>query len=103
MLEKLNQAAENAAEHVSRRQFVRRFGRGAMALAGGLAALLACNATEAGRRPGRHGRRNTKTACSNDSVPACVGKYVGNRCGAPGFKCQLIEGSNSICECRKGS
>ena len=75
MLEKFNQLAEQAATSVSRRQFLARFGRGAMVAAvtaGGLLALP--GEAEAGRRCPKGYRfcRFRDKRCDRDGI--CVPK-----------------------------
>ncbi len=55
MFEKVSQIAEQAATNVSRRRFFGRFGRGAMAVAAGVAGLLA-NSHDASARDGGPGK-----------------------------------------------
>ena len=65
MLEKFNQLAEQAATSASRRSFLGRVGRGAMAAVAGLSGLLAFNAhAQAGRQP---------RICPAGSFTGCVG------------------------------
>ena len=74
MFEKIGQAAERAATSVSRRQFLGRFGRGALAAAaavGGLLALPSVSHAQGGM-------------CGPHSAPKCRNKPVGTRCGKPG-------------------
>jgi hypothetical protein len=70
MLEKVSQLAAQAATNVSRRQFLGRFGRGALAVAamtGGL--LIFPDQASAGRTircpPGTHQCGKTLTCCPN--------------------------------------
>jgi len=71
MLQKVSQIAEQAATNVSRRQFLGRFGYGALTVAGALGAILASagNAT-AGRI----------RACGPNTSGVCAGKNVGDPC-----------------------
>lgn len=68
MLEKINQMAEQAATNASRRQFLERFGRGAMAAAAAVGGLLALPAQAA-------------TVCGPGSAGQCRGRPVGSVCG----------------------
>ena len=73
MLEKVSQIAEQAATSVSRRHFLGRFGKGAMALAAAAGVLLAVPTTA---RAGRNVRM-----CSTESgVLECQGKPYGSTC-----------------------
>ncbi len=72
MLEKLNRAAQQAAEDVSRRQFLGRFGRGVMGWAAALGGLLALPAIARGA-PGRR-------SCDASSSAACNGLMEGDTC-----------------------
>jgi len=70
MFEKLSQAAEQLATNVSRRQFLGRFGGGALALATAVGGLLALpDVAEAAPR-----------ACGLGSAGACRGKKQGDTC-----------------------
>jgi hypothetical protein len=84
MFEKITQVAERTATGVSRRQFLGRFGLGALAAAvavGGLLALPAVTQAAGGM-------------CGPHSAPKCRNKPVGTRCntdaycaGAPNCQC----------------
>jgi hypothetical protein len=86
MFEKLGQAAEQMATKVSRRQFLGRLGRGAMAAAATVGGLLTLpDVAEAGAR-----------RCGPNSVGSCRGKKVGAICnrmgrcaGAPNCYCSV--------------
>jgi hypothetical protein len=92
MLEKFNQLAEQAATNVSRRQFLGRFGRGAMVVAAAAGEILVRpDAAHAGRR-----------ACDNaTSDAACFNAKVGDFCldgqGAAG-RCKAPRGGTA-CVC----
>ncbi len=72
MLDAITHVAEEVAMSVSRRQFLGRFGRGAMAAAavGGVLALPAIG--QAARKP--------PAACGNGSWIACFGRNTGDQC-----------------------
>jgi hypothetical protein len=74
MFERLSKLAELTATSVSRRQFLGRFGGGALAAATALGGLLALpGQAEAGK----------KRVCGPNSVPQCRGRPVGSLCGTP--------------------
>lgn len=75
MFEKLMQAAERAADGVSRREFFGQFGR--LAAIAGAAVAGASNAW-ADKPPGAYCDPAT-------SSPSCAGAYVGNSCYVGGF------------------
>lgn len=80
MFEKVVQLAEHVAANASRRQFLGRLGRGAMAAAAALAGLLAASAdVEAGNR-----------VCGSNSLSPCIGAPVGT-------PCLLIDGRKGRC------
>jgi hypothetical protein len=98
MLEKISQAAEKMATSASRRQFLGRLGRGAMAAAAALAGLLALpgDAQAARRR-----------VCNNvTSDVSCWGATVGDPCvDGQGFRgrCRAVRGSagrTATCICK---
>ena len=73
MFEKVSQIAEQAATNVSRRQFLGRFGKGAMTSAAAAGGLLAVPTTA---RAGRNVRM-----CSTESAAVeCQGKPYGSAC-----------------------
>jgi len=75
MFEKVSQIAEQAATSVSRREFLGRFGRSALAVAATASGILALPAVgHAGRRPRR--------LCSANSTDGCQGQLEGNSCTA---------------------
>ena len=78
MFDKFNRLAEAAATNVSRRRFLGRLGRGAMALAASLGGLLAMSPDAMAARAPR--------MCETDfSFPDCQGMPVGSPCiGADG-------------------
>jgi hypothetical protein len=89
--EKLIGAAERAATAASRRQFLGRFGRAAMAVAAAGGALTAA-------RDGMAGGRK----CGPMSYIRCVGQPVGTRCGADRggkYYCYTEPGWNGNCSC----
>jgi hypothetical protein len=76
MFERFHQLAEKTATRASRRQFLGRLGRGAMAVAAGLGSLLATGRVAQAAR-GRH-------ICGELSVLAdCRGKPVNSKCVGP--------------------
>lgn len=83
MLEKFNQLAEQAATNVSRRSFLGRLGRGAMAAAAAAGGLLAFGA---GAQAGRAGR-GARACWINSANTQCQGVPYGSPCvidDAPG-------------------
>jgi hypothetical protein len=74
MLERISKLAEQAATGVSRRQFLGRFGRGAMVVAAAAGGLLAIpQISVAGRKPPR--------LCNGAiSSLSCQGLHVGDGC-----------------------
>ena len=101
MLEKVSQLAEQAATNVSRRQFLGRFGRGAMVVAAAAGGLLAM---AQGVHAGRGGRPCTTDCdcrkgqicsggrcvsgvhvCDANSTSSCAGLTVGSVCLSGGF------------------
>ena len=114
MFEKVSQMAEQAATNVSRRQFLGRFGRGAMVVAAAAGGLLAYpGGALAGRK-----RCSSDADCHNGqicggvghcidppivcdagSVPECVGFAVGQACGTFGYGgyCFAVAGSSCAC------
>jgi hypothetical protein len=90
MFEKISQLAEQAATSASRREFLGRFGRGAMVMAAAMGGLLAMPAVSHAGKP----------VCSvTHSCFACAGKPVGSPCGVKGSckKTGLINGEISCC------
>jgi hypothetical protein len=90
MFEKVGQLAERVATSVSRRDFLGRFGRGAMAVAAAAAGLLALpNSAQAAAQ-----------YCDVTSEAECIGKKFGSRCvdaSGPG-RCKNFGNINS-CYC----
>jgi hypothetical protein len=84
MLDKFSQLAEQAATNVSRRQFLERFGRSALAVAAAAGAVLALPVrAQAGRRgcePGWHKctGRCSRTCCP-DGYYCCMRRDRGDR------------------------
>src|SRR5262245_10067819 len=73
MFDKLSELAEHAATNVSRREFLGRFGRSALAVAAAAGGILALPAVgHAGRRPPR--------LCSANSFGGCAGMHEGDSC-----------------------
>lgn len=72
MFDKVSQLAEQAATIASRRQFLGRFGRGAMSMAAVAGGLLALPTIAQGG--------SLAAACGPSSWLACVGKKPGDRC-----------------------
>src|SRR5262245_6245556 len=82
MLEKVSQLAEQAATNVSRRQFLGRFGRGALAVAMATGGLLAVPSI------GHAGRRQPRL-CLAGSISGCAGQLEGSECYVDTFgRCQ---------------
>ena len=80
MIEQVSRLAEQVASGVSRRAFVRRLGRGAMATVAAMAGVLSFPGFVAAGPQARSccgGRRCSKPG------PGC--KYVGEYCGSLGF------------------
>lgn len=75
MLERFNQLAEQAATSVSRRQFLGRFGKGALMLAGALSATLAFPADAMVGRPCPPGTHRSR--CPDGRFVCCP---RGSRC-----------------------
>jgi hypothetical protein len=90
MLEKFGQLAEQAATNVSRRQFLGRFGRGAMVVAAAAGGMLALPAISRGGRPVQ--------TCGLQSFFECQGRSTGDACNGDG-RCTLIRGTTD-CYCR---
>ena len=78
MFEKLTQAAEQLATNVSRRQFLGRFGGGALALATAVGGLLALP--------------DVAEAAANRTARCCLGSRQGGagRCRVPSSGCTLV-------------
>jgi len=91
MFEKFNHLAEQAATNASRRRFLSRIGRGAMAATTGVAGILAAsNAAHAGRR--RRIRWARSGRCAADSVNSeCAGKPIGAPCSHGRGRCAAPE------------
>ena len=90
MFEKVGQIAEQVATSVSRRQFLGRFGGGALAMAAAVGGFLALPAVaQAGGR-----------ACGPNSSAACLGKNRGDYCtvGFYSGKCRG-DGNSGNCIC----
>jgi hypothetical protein len=86
MFKNFSQLAEQTATNVSRRQFLGRVGRGALAATGTVAGFLAFGAeAQAGKR-----------VCSADSVWNCAGRPVGSPCGTPSRPGRCV---GSPCQC----
>jgi hypothetical protein len=77
MPKKFSQFAEQAATNASRRQFLGRFGRGALAVAAAAAGIVALPAI------GHAGRRQPRL-CLADSYGSCAGQFEGTPCSPPG-------------------
>ncbi|MGE4002588.1 MAG: hypothetical protein AB7I48_20500 [Planctomycetaceae bacterium] len=94
MFEKLNQFAEQAATRASRRQFLGRFGRGAMAAAAAVGWLLVLPADTA-----------AATVCGPGSISYCKGRPIGSPCGsARGPRGICVLSPNCTCRtCPRGS
>ena len=92
MFEKVSQIAEQAATNVSRRRFFGRFGRGAMAVAVGVAGLLVGpRDASAGRNPGRGGAGG---GCWNGHYICPDGSSfrvrLRSKCRREHFGCELV-------------
>lgn len=95
MLEKVSQMAEQVATHASRREFLGRFGRGAMMVAAATGGLLAIpHAADAGRKPPR--------ACGVNSSLACQGLNVGDGCIDGDFIGVCLAGKRGDAACTCG-
>jgi hypothetical protein len=91
MFEKVSRVAERVATSASRRQFLGRVGRGAMALAAALGGLLALPEDA-----------EATTVCGPASAGQCRGRPVGSLCGtrnrpgrctgAPNCRCSPLKG-----------
>lgn len=93
MFEKVGRVAHRAATNVSRRQFLGRFGAGAMALAAAIGGVLALRGTASA----------APRVCGPGGDPGlCAGQEVNARCGGrlePNARCRRIRGSTD-CVCR---
>jgi hypothetical protein len=93
MLEKMSELAERAAKSASRREFLGRVGRGAMAVAAALGGLLALPGEAFAAR--RMCSTNSFDAvCRERPVGAScrVGRYMGTCRGAPSCYCSVRGG-----------
>ena len=92
MFEKVGQVAEQVATSVSRRQFLGRFGQGALAVAAAMGGLLALPAiAQAGGR-----------LCGPLSDLECQGHTFGSPCmirGGGTGNCKNIGGARATCTC----
>ena len=93
MLEKISQAAEQAATSASRREFLGHLGRGAMAAAAAVGGILVLPAiSEAGRKP--------PVVCTGGS-PQCIGVTEGTLCLTySGVGRCSAQKKSTICDCR---
>lgn len=73
MFEKVSQTAEQIATSASRREFLGRFGRGAMAAAAALGGVLALPGQSAAARKPPY-------VCPGDSYTNCIGDLEGSVC-----------------------
>jgi hypothetical protein len=73
MFEKVSHAAEQVARSASRREFLGKFGRGAMAAVAALSGVLALPAISAAAR-------KPPAACGGHSYISCVGRNTGDPC-----------------------
>ena len=98
MFEKLGQVAQDVATNVSRRQFLGRFGRAAIAAAA-LVGGLTTNATG-----GRSGPKDPVYCDPTISFGGCEGHLVGSLCrDAEGNgTCQELAGGTGRCFCYTG-
>lgn len=87
MLEKFNEIAQQAATNASRREFLGRLGRGAMAVAAAVGGLLALP--------------DAADAAANQTARCCLGSRQGGagRCRVPSSGCTLV----GSCYRRRGS
>ena len=84
MFDKVSQVAEQMATNASRREFLGRFGRGAMTAAAALGGILALPTIgEAARKP--------RAVCDGYSYSGCIGQPVGTYCSGG------REGGNGTC------
>ncbi len=94
MFAKVSQVAERMATNASRREFLGRFGRGAMAAAAALGGVLALPGPgEAARKP--------RYACPGTSQGSCIGLSEGDTCnGGLGFTgtCKRVR-KGTACYC----
>ena len=87
MFEKLNQIAEQAATNASRRQFLGRIGRGAMAAAAVVSGLLVFpDDAEAATK-----------VCGPGSYFSCAGRPLGSQCGTPSRPGRCSGAPNCTC------
>ena len=95
MFEKLGQLAERTSLEVSRRQFLGRCGRAALAAASAIAGILALpTIADAARRP--------PIVCDSLSQTSCIGKPVGSTCyGTLSFvgTCKSAQRKSTHCIC----
>ena len=89
MFEKFSEVAEKVAVSVSRRQFLGRFGGGALALAAAVGGFLALSGDAKAGPPG---------ACGPGSEPACFGFADGERGGCEFGVCKK-KGKGNDCFC----
>ncbi len=91
MFEKFSEFAERSATNVSRRQFLGRLGRGALAAAATVGGLLAFpDPAEAARK-----------YCGTGSGPSCATKSVGDPCYLDNFVVGTCQGwGRTSCICR---
>jgi hypothetical protein len=103
MFEMLSQFAAQAATHASRRQFLGRLGRGALAATSALGGLLVLPSDA-----------DAATVCGAGSTAMCAGRAVGARCGfgrgpfgvcvgAPYCLCRTCSRGQSIRTCSNGA
>ena len=86
MFEKFSQIAEQAATNASRRQFLGRIGRGALAAAAAVSGLLVFP-----------GDAEAATVCGPGSVWQCRNRPVGSLCGTPSRPRRCRRPPNCIC------
>lgn len=75
MFDKVSHLAEQAATNVSRREFLGRFGRSALAVAAAAGGILALPTVG-------HAGRRAQRMCSADSFGGCQGQLEGGSCTA---------------------
>lgn len=93
MFEKVSQAAEQMATSASRREFLGRFGAGALVAAAAIGGVLAIPAAaRAGRQP---------RVCGANSESGCIGANVGDSCSSERARgvCSDKPSRDGVCYC----
>jgi hypothetical protein len=90
MLEKIGRVAERTATNVSRRQFLGRLGRAAMAVVAMAGGLLA-QGSEAQASVNLCSKSQSAPSCQNriQGSPCRIGPYMGRCVNAPSCYCQV--------------